>query len=101
MATRTDQFPPAKPLETIDHAGVWLWSFVKTELTPYPGRAWVVARMTIAATIVMLLVMTFRLPAGYLGAIFTLFSTVRIQRQRCAQACGQSSSSLSPSLTSS
>ncbi|AXC12806.1 hypothetical protein ACPOL_3521 [Acidisarcina polymorpha] len=32
-----------------------------------------VARVTISATIVMLLVMTFRLPSGFLGAIFTLF----------------------------
>ena len=38
-----------------------------------PGRAWVVARVTIAATLVMLMVMTFQIPNGFLGAIFTLF----------------------------
>jgi multidrug resistance protein MdtO len=58
---------------TIDEAGKWFWNFLKNELTPYPGRLWVVGRVTIAATIVMLLVMTFRLPGGFLGAIFTLF----------------------------
>jgi multidrug resistance protein MdtO len=58
---------------SIDERGKWVWSFLKNELTPYPGRAWVVARVTIAATIVMLLVMTFQIPNGFLGAIFTLF----------------------------
>ncbi len=57
----------------IEETGKWVWSFLKNELTPYPGRAWVVARVTIAATIVMLLVMTFQIPNGFLGAIFTLF----------------------------
>jgi multidrug resistance protein MdtO len=51
----------------------WLWEFLKSELTPYPGRAWVVGRVTIAATIVMILVMTFQIPTGFLGAVFTLF----------------------------
>ncbi len=57
----------------IDSAGEWFWKFLKRELAPYPGRAWVVGRVTIAATIVMLLVMTFRLPGGALGGVFTLF----------------------------
>jgi multidrug resistance protein MdtO len=55
--------------ETLD----WIWDFLKNELSPYPGRAWVVARVTIASTLVMILVMTFQIPAGFLGAIFTLF----------------------------
>jgi multidrug resistance protein MdtO len=63
----------ATPPNAIDEAGTWFWNFLKTELTPYPGRAWVVARVTISATIVMLLVMTFQIPGGFLGAIFTLF----------------------------
>jgi multidrug resistance protein MdtO len=58
---------------TLDSAGEWFWQFLKTELTPYPGRAWVVGRITIAATITMVLVETFRIPYGFLGAIFTLF----------------------------
>ncbi len=48
------------------------WSFIKTELTPIPGRGWLVARMTIAATIMMLCIMTFRLPGAALGAYYTL-----------------------------
>jgi multidrug resistance protein MdtO len=74
VATRT-QPAFAAPLEGIDEAGKWFWGFLKSELAPYPGRAWVVARITIAATIVMIIVMTFRIPSGFLAAIFTLFVT--------------------------
>ncbi len=75
MATTSQPSPPPGPLNPshLDEMGTWFWHFLKTELTPYPGRAWVVGRVTISATIVMLLVMTFRLPGGFLGAIFTLF----------------------------
>ncbi len=51
---------------------VWLKEFLKEELAPYPGRAALVARMVICATLVMILTMTFRLPYGMHGAIFTL-----------------------------
>ena len=53
---------------TLDDAA-WLWQFLKNELAPYPGRAWAVARVTIAATITMVLVMTFRVPYGFLAAL--------------------------------
>jgi multidrug resistance protein MdtO len=74
VATRT-QPAFAAPLDAIDEAGKWFWGFLKTELAPYPGRAWVVGRITIAATIVMYLVMTFRIPSGFLAGIFTFFIT--------------------------
>ena len=61
----------ARP-SAVDQDGKWFWNFIRAELSPYPGRAWVVARMTISATIVMVLVMTFRIYGGFLGAIFTL-----------------------------
>jgi multidrug resistance protein MdtO len=73
MATQNAALPATQPSNTIDQAGEWFWNFLKKELTPYPGRAWVVGRVTLSATIVMLLVMTFRLPGGFLGAIFTIF----------------------------
>jgi multidrug resistance protein MdtO len=72
MASLGEALPAAGPSSTIDQAGKWFWDFLKKELTPYPGRTWVVGRMTISATIVMLLVETFRIPGGYLGALFTL-----------------------------
>jgi multidrug resistance protein MdtO len=67
MPVQSEALPRA-----IDQGGKWFWNFIRAELSPYPGRAWVVARMTVSATIVMVLVMTFRIPGGYQGAIFTL-----------------------------
>jgi multidrug resistance protein MdtO len=56
----------------IDQGGNWFWNFLKQELGPFPGRMWIVGRIVISATIVMILVMTFQIPNGYLGAFFTL-----------------------------
>jgi multidrug resistance protein MdtO len=67
MATQGDAAPRA-----VDQDRLWFWNFLKAELSPYPGRGWVVARMTISATIVMVVTMTFRIPGGFQGAIFTL-----------------------------
>jgi multidrug resistance protein MdtO len=50
----------------------WLQKFLKTELTPYKGRSAVVARITIAATLVMVVCMTFRVPYAFQGAIYVL-----------------------------
>lgn len=50
----------------------WLWEFLKEELAPYPGRAALVARMTLAATLVMIVCMTFRIPYAFQGAIYVL-----------------------------
>jgi multidrug resistance protein MdtO len=50
----------------------WLRNFVREELAPYPGRGARVARMVIAATIVMLLNLTFRVPYGAYGAAYAL-----------------------------
>ena len=73
MASRDAALPAFAPSKALDEAGAWFWQFLKTELAPYPGRAWVVARITMAASITMVLVMTFRIPYGFLGAIYTLF----------------------------
>ena len=67
MAAKGAAFPNTHAQESR-----WFWNFLKQELSPYPGRVWIVGRVTIAATIVMLLVMTFRIPNGYLGVLFTL-----------------------------
>lgn len=66
MATLSQTLPKSSsPL-------VLLKELLKEELAPYPGRAALVARMSIAATIVMLLTMTFRIPFGAYGAIYAL-----------------------------
>ncbi|MBV8552695.1 MAG: FUSC family protein [Acidobacteriaceae bacterium] len=56
---------PARPL-------TWFTEFLKEELAPYPGRVALVARMVIAATLAMIISMTFRLPEGAYGAVFAL-----------------------------
>ncbi len=50
----------------------WLREFLREELAPYPGRAAQVARMTLAATLVMIVCMTFRIPFAFQGAIYAL-----------------------------
>src|SRR5262249_34856946 len=68
MLSQDQALPALSRSRTLDDAA-WLWQFLKTELAPYPGRAWVVTRITIAATITMVLVMTFRVPYGFLAAL--------------------------------
>jgi len=48
------------------------WEFLKGELAPYPGRAGTVARMVIAATLVMIICITFRIPRAFQGAVYAL-----------------------------
>jgi multidrug resistance protein MdtO len=72
MASQDQVIPSAQRLNTIDEGGVWFWQFLKTELAPYPGRTWTVARVTISATIVMVIVMTFQIPFGFLAAVYTM-----------------------------
>src|SRR6267154_91087 len=61
----------AQPVTEGPRPLVWLREFLKEELAPYPGRTALVARMVISATLLMLVTMTFRLPFGMHGAIFT------------------------------
>ena len=50
----------------------WLRGFLKEELAPYPGRAALVGRMTLAATLIIIIGMTFRIPYAWQGAIYAL-----------------------------
>jgi multidrug resistance protein MdtO len=61
----------AQSLSKAPSLSEWFWQFLKEELAPYPGRARLVARIVIAATIVMILTMTFRIPFGAYAAIYT------------------------------
>src|SRR5882757_11017671 len=66
MATFAQTIPESpKPLASY-------WEFLKEELIPYPGRAALVGRMVLAATLTMLITFTFRLPYGAYGAIYAL-----------------------------
>ena len=64
MAATSAPSPPS-PL-------VWLRDFLREELAPYPGRGALVARMVVAASIVMLVNMTFKIPYGAYAAIYAL-----------------------------
>ena len=48
------------------------WEFIRWEIAPYPGRVSTVARMVIAAVLVMVLVMTFRIPSAALAGYYSL-----------------------------
>src|ERR1700678_3474322 len=52
----------------------WLWfrEFIWWEVAPYPGRVNTVIRMTIAATLVMIIVVTFRIPNAALAGLFSI-----------------------------
>ncbi len=70
MATRATQFPhrPARPTVS------WHWfrEFIRWEVASYPGRVNTVVRMTIAATLVMIIVVTFRIPNAALAGLFSI-----------------------------
>src|ERR1700751_4675685 len=50
----------------------WLGEFLKHEFSPYQGRTALVARMVIAATLVMVIGLVFRIPYAFQGAIYAL-----------------------------
>jgi multidrug resistance protein MdtO len=62
----------AQSLHESPGAVAWFLEFLKEELAPYPGRAGIVARMVLAATLAMIICMTFRIPYGFQAAIFAL-----------------------------
>jgi multidrug resistance protein MdtO len=70
MATRATELrqPPAS------RTASWLWfrEFIRWEVAPYPGRVNTVTRMTIAATLVMIIAVTFRIPNAFLAALFAI-----------------------------
>jgi multidrug resistance protein MdtO len=70
MATR------ATPLrhQPASRTASWLWfrEFIRWEVAPYPARVNTVMRMTITATLVMIIVVTFRIPNAFLGALFAI-----------------------------
>ena len=56
----------------IPHAarfGIWFPDFLRKELAPYPGRGLLVARIILSATLTMILIVTFRIPGGVIGAL--------------------------------
>jgi multidrug resistance protein MdtO len=62
----------AQSISTTPSSQSWLEQFLKDELSPYQGRTALVARMVIAATLVMMIGMVFRIPYAFQGAIYAL-----------------------------
>ena len=67
MATTTSTLAGA------DNYFSWLGDFLRQELQPYPGRAVAVSRMVIAASLTMIVIMTFRIHGGGLGTLYVFF----------------------------
>jgi len=63
MVSEAIQIPHAKRFSD------WFPDFLKKEFAPYPGRSALVARMVISATLTMILIVTFRIPGGVIGAL--------------------------------
>lgn len=65
--------PPGFPPEAAEQ-GLWPWfqDFLRDELRPYPGRVSTVVRIVIAATLSMVVIMTFRIPGAALASYYTL-----------------------------
>jgi multidrug resistance protein MdtO len=63
MASEPIHLPHAKRFND------WFPDFLKRELTPFPGRGALVARIVISATLTMIIIETFRIPGGVLGVL--------------------------------
>ncbi len=50
----------------------WFREFIRWEVAPYPGRINTVIRMTVTATLAMLIVVTFRIPNAFLASYFSI-----------------------------
>jgi multidrug resistance protein MdtO len=70
MATRAAQLPHQPARRTVSWP--WFREFIRWEVAPYPGRVNTVIRMTIAATLVMIIVVTFRIPNAALAGVFSI-----------------------------
>ncbi|RZU35752.1 multidrug resistance protein MdtO [Edaphobacter modestus] len=62
----------ASPISPRPNSLAWLRDLLREELSPYPGRGALVARMVSAASIVMVINMTFQIPYGIYGAVYAL-----------------------------
>ena len=64
--------PLATPVHREPSFAKWFVTFLRDELSPYPGRVVLVARIVVAATLTMLAIMIFGLPGAAIGGYYTL-----------------------------
>ena len=65
----------------------WLPDFLREELSPYPGRVALVFRMVVAASLIVIVGMTFRIPYTFQAAIHALMIS-RESRQATLKSAG-------------
>jgi multidrug resistance protein MdtO len=65
----------AQTIENAPSSWGWIRDFLKEELSPYPGRFGAVARITISATLIMIICEALRLPDAFQAAILALLIT--------------------------
>src|ERR1700722_10914817 len=70
MATRATQLQHRPARSSVSWP--WFREFIRWEVAPYPGRVNTVIRMTIAATLVMIIIVTFRIPNAVLAGLFSI-----------------------------
>jgi multidrug resistance protein MdtO len=70
MATRAT--PLRHPSVRSSVSWVWFREFIRWEVAPYPGRMNTVIRMTITATLAMIVIVTFRIPNAALAGLFSV-----------------------------
>ena len=70
MATRATQLRHRPARSTVSWP--WFREFIRWEVAPYPGRVNTVIRMMIAATLVMIIIVTFRIPNAALAGVFSI-----------------------------
>lgn len=64
--------PIAQSLLASSSRSTWLWTWLRDDLSPNPGRGLLVARMVTAATLVMIISVIFRLPYAPYAALFAM-----------------------------
>jgi multidrug resistance protein MdtO len=79
----------AKSLDQSPCPVPWVLQFLREELASYPGRPGTVTRMVLAATLVMIICMTYRIPYAFEGAIYT-FIVSRESPRATLQSAGAS-----------
>src|SRR5277367_3675452 len=62
----------ASTISPLSNSLALLRDLLREELAPYPGRGALVARMVFAASIAMVINMTFQIPFGVYGAVYAL-----------------------------
>ena len=64
--------PREGPVRSPPSFSQWFPAFLRQELKPYPGRYVLTLRYVLAATLTMLIIMTFRIPGAATGGFYSL-----------------------------